>query len=220
MKENAPLTPASADELELHRRILDGDESAAGEVFARYMNWLVDALKARYPSVARYDETLVWDAVTDALFDYITRPHTYKPDLRGLKGFLYMAAYRDLLNAWRSVQPIVQHETSLDLLVELQAETGNSPIEEIDTTEPVLSAITLGEKWKWVQTLLTDEKDLQVAALITQGVRETRAYAEVLGLTQMPLEEQRKQVKRAKDRVLKRLQRADWSHLLEKEASP
>jgi RNA polymerase sigma-70 factor (ECF subfamily) len=199
---------------------LDRDESAAGELFARYMNWLVDALKARYPSVARYDETLVLDAVTDALFDYITRPQAYKPDLKGLKGFFYLAAYRNLLNAWRSVRQTVKLETSLDRFVELQAEAGNSSMEEIDTAEHVLSAIALGEKWKWVQTLLTDEKDLLVAALLTQGVRETSAYAEVLGLTRMPFEEQRRQVKRAKDRVLKRLQRADWSHLSEKEASP
>ncbi len=213
------MAPASSDELELHQRLLDGDESAAGELFARYMNWLVDALKARYPSVAHYDETLVLDAVTDALFDYITHPHTYKPDLKKLKWFLYLAAYRNLLNAWRSVRPAVQNETSLDQLVELQAETGNSVIGEVDATEPVLSALALGEKWKWVQTLLPEEKDLQVAALMTQGIRESSVYAEVLGLTEMPLDEQRSQVKRAKDRVLKRLQRADWSYFSENEAN-
>lgn len=211
------MSPALPDELELHERLLNRDESASGELFARYMNWMVDALRARYPSVARYDETLVLDAVTDALFDYVSRPEAYRPDLKGLKGFLYLAAYRNLLNAWRSIRQTAAVETSLDQLVELGRENGNSPVEECDIADQVVDTIALAQVWQHVQALLPNDADLQVVALMSQGVRETRAYAEVLGLTEMPLAEQRKQVKRAKDRLLKRLRRADWSHLSQRE---
>ncbi|MCI0558023.1 MAG: hypothetical protein MN733_05970, partial [Nitrososphaera sp.] len=186
------MSQALPNELELHQRLLNRDETASAELFARYMNWLVDALKARYPRIAHYDETLVKDAVSDALFSYIDRPETYNPELKGLKRFLYMSANGDLLNLWRKVQQRTQRETSLEQLVELGRETGNMIIESPDESNKGLDALTMEERWQQIQELVPDERDLQVIALMSSGVRKTKDYAEALGITELPEAEQSK----------------------------
>lgn len=74
------MSPASSDELDLHNRLLNGDETASADLFDRYMGLLVGALRKNHPDIANYNEALLLDAVTDALFDYISRPEIYKPD--------------------------------------------------------------------------------------------------------------------------------------------
>jgi hypothetical protein len=54
------------------------------------------------------------------------------------------------------------------------------------------------------------EADRAVFGLIEAGVRATAPYAELLGLAGLPPDEQAVAVKRAKERVLKRFQRAAW----------
>ena len=100
------MAPASSEELELHQRLVSGDETASADLFDRYMNWLVDVLSAHHSRIADYDETLILDAVTDALFDYIRRPDIYKPELKSLRNFLHMAATGDLKNAWRKTRRV------------------------------------------------------------------------------------------------------------------
>ena len=47
-----------------------------------------------------------------------------------------------------------------------------------------------------------------VFELMRTGERETAAYVPVLGIEHLPEAEQRREVKRVKERILKRLQRA------------
>jgi len=55
--------------------------------------------------------------------------------------------------------------------------------------------------------VLDKETDKQIVSLMAEGVRETAAYATVLGISNLPSQEQAKIVKRNKDRVIKLLQR-------------
>ena len=54
---------------------------------------------------------------------------------------------------------------------------------------------------------LLDPRDRQILALRLQGERRTEAFAEILGLSYLPIEAQRREVKRAKDRIDKILRR-------------
>jgi RNA polymerase sigma-70 factor, ECF subfamily len=54
---------------------------------------------------------------------------------------------------------------------------------------------------------LSDPRDRQILALRLQGERRTEAFAEILGLSDLPIEAQRREVKRAKDRIDKILRR-------------
>jgi hypothetical protein len=51
------------------------------------------------------------------------------------------------------------------------------------------------------------EAERRVLALMLDGERSSAAYAQVLGITGLPAAEQEREVKRAKDRIKKRLER-------------
>jgi RNA polymerase sigma-70 factor (ECF subfamily) len=56
-------------------------------------------------------------------------------------------------------------------------------------------------------SLLQDPTDRQILALRLQGERRTEAFAELLGISHLPIGVQRREVKRAKDRIDKILRR-------------
>jgi hypothetical protein len=58
-----------------------------------------------------------------------------------------------------------------------------------------------------MMSLLQDPKDRQILVLRLQGERRTGAFAEILGISHLPIETQRREVKRAKDRIDKTLRR-------------
>jgi len=55
--------------------------------------------------------------------------------------------------------------------------------------------------------LLQDPQDQQILALRLRGERRTVAFAAILGISHLPIEFQRREVKRAKDRIDKLLRR-------------
>jgi hypothetical protein len=57
------------------------------------------------------------------------------------------------------------------------------------------------------------QEDEHVLTLMQQGVRETEKFAQALGILHLPPESQRRAVKRAKDRLKKRLKRAPSGHV-------
>jgi hypothetical protein len=52
-----------------------------------------------------------------------------------------------------------------------------------------------------------DPIDKDILLLMMEGVRETHRYAQVMGIVHQDEMEQRREVKRAKDRLIKQLQR-------------
>lgn len=96
----------------------------------------------------------------------------------------------------------------LDQIVELEHRRGNKVVKGKDSSTTQAVAF-----WHVVQGLADDERELQVYVLMFSGVRETSAYAKVLGIANASIEEQRAKVKRTKDKLKKRLKRADWSAL-------
>jgi len=262
------MSPASAEELELHRRLVDGDPMASADLFCRYAEGLVEDLAVRYDRIAAHDRGLVSSAVTDAVLDYIAHPARYRPGKKNLRGYLRMSAVGDLLNLWRRVPrpekagwvesldelvecgacPVcevvgrlqdfdVYHDPVkalcrawrhllerlpdssparlaqiLDESVALLSETGNSIVRvgrELDLRVPGIEI--LRRLWRQVCELVPHRGERQAFVLMLCGVRETGAYARALQLSHLPLGEQRKEVKRVKDRLVKRLRRADWS---------
>jgi hypothetical protein len=55
--------------------------------------------------------------------------------------------------------------------------------------------------------LLQDPTDRQILALRLRGERRTAAFAAILNISHLPLEMQRREVKRAKDRIDKVIRR-------------
>lgn len=185
---------------EIHERLLAEDVTAPAELVETLLVLILDRLTRKYPKLS--DPDLLPDAVTDALMSYIKRPAQFDPSKRSLIGFLFMAAEGDLCNALAKEKRRHQKEIPLEN-VELEVVVGNSEIEEGNSaTEP--------EREKLRQALpriFGNPKDLIMVELMISGERTTEAFVKVLELRHLPADQQRREVKRHKDRLKKRLER-------------
>lgn len=184
---------------EIHERLLAGDVTAPAELAERLLDPLLQRLAKKYPKLP--DPDLIPDAVTDALMSYIKRPAQFDPNKRSLLGFLDMAAEGDLRNALAKEKRRRQKEIPLEN-VELEVAAGNSEEEGNSETEP-----ERGQLRQALPRIFVDPKDLVMVELIISGERMTEAFVKVLKLQHLPVEQQRREIKRHKDRLKKRLER-------------
>jgi RNA polymerase sigma-70 factor (ECF subfamily) len=191
----------------IHERLLAGDRVASAELVDAVYEPLVERLQRAFPKVR--DPALIRDAVTDALMAYIEIPGSYEPSRRDLLGYLEMAARGDLLNALARTRRRDQREIPV-ANVELQALDGNSSLNMSAGHHESKTADTEGvvNLQAAVDTLFPEARDRELAALVVAGERSTRRFAEVLSLTHLAPDEQRRVVKQHKDRIKKRLRRS------------
>ncbi|HEX5502911.1 MAG TPA: sigma factor [Thermomicrobiales bacterium] len=202
---DSPPPPSAEEGRALHARLLAGDPVAPADLAAAYLDHLARWLLARNPLVR--DPHFHDEAAEDALLNLIKHPGSYDPARLGLTAYLHMSARGDLLNllskerrhrarradlAAVELSPVVGKElwdTANDpaRIVERQADAAAPP-------GPTLPDLTAEEE--------------AVLALMRDRERHNDAYARVLGLADRPIAEQRREVKRVKDRLNKRLERA------------
>jgi len=192
----------SAQLLALHRRLLTGDRTASEEVVGLLHASLTQEVSSQFPHT---DQHIIWDGVIDALLDYCARPQQFDAD-RGvpLERFLRLAARRNVVNMLRSEQRRKTREEAAGHAwaassVELDPAAGNLLRQEESMQQQRQRAA--------LASTLENPNDQQLLALRLQGVRRTEAFAELLGITHLPIETQRREVKRAKDRIDKMLRR-------------
>jgi len=203
--------PDEAQEHDLHARLLAGDPVASHEVASAFLLAVVERLQQRFRRLD--DETLIWDAASDAILNYAERPAQFDPTRRRrLLDYLVMSADGDLRNALASrSRRRAKHEVPSDR-VELLLDVRN-----IDCEEPsdfgerddatATSNMDVEEVKRKVAEVITGPTDWQVVELMLQGERGTIAFAEVLGITHLDELEQRRIVYRVKDRLKRRLAR-------------
>lgn len=199
MSENLHTSAAFARRI--HRRLLSDDPTASAQLARVYLEPVVAHLRASFPDVR--DRDLLWDAAADAILNYAEDPSTYDPHKRGLFGYLKMSARGDLLNA-------LDRESRREN-VELDVVGGNrlqEDEEEEYTSEKDPDAVARSdETMRRVYEALPHPRDRQFLRLMMDQVRETRAFAKVLDIENKNEAEQRRIVKRNKDRIKKRIQR-------------
>ncbi|MBA7606713.1 hypothetical protein ES703_13863 [subsurface metagenome] len=189
---------------QLHTRLLQQDPVAPSEFAASFLDELARRLRAKAGS--SYEDTLILDAATDALLDYVQHPSKFNPSKSALFTYLTMAAYRDLLNMIAKEQRRQRREVPLQVVEETMS-AGNNTIE---LENQVLGGITetkRAELLRRVAETFPDKRDRKLLSLMMEGERKTAAYTNILGIQALSLDEQRKTVKRHKDRITKRLQR-------------
>lgn len=199
MSENLHTSAAFARRI--HRRLLSDDPTAPSQLARVYLEPVVAHLRARFPDVR--DRDLLWDAAADAILNYAEDPSTYDPQKRGLFGYLKMSARGDLLNALDRER----RRTTVELEV-----VGRNKLQEDDEeehgSERTPEAVGHSdETMRKVHEALPDPRDRRMLHLMMEQVRETRAFADVLGIQNEDEAEQRRIVKRNKDRIKKRIQR-------------
>ncbi|HEX5269304.1 MAG TPA: hypothetical protein VFW33_02400 [Gemmataceae bacterium] len=212
MNRSSHPFPSAAEGLALHQRLCANDPLAPADFFAAYLDPLLDRLAAEWP---RCDPDLVQTAVHETVMCYSRRPDAYQPARHpDLGAYLRMAARRDLLNLLRKEGRARRKHTARPV-VELGEEAGNIPGRE---DEPPL-ACERGEEAERRDAYLRRASEgltpgeRRVLELMLDGERATAAFADALGLTHLPAEEQELEVKRAKDRIKKRLRRGGDPHV-------
>jgi RNA polymerase sigma-70 factor (ECF subfamily) len=185
----------------LHARLLRGDRVASEELSRIMLPSLVAEVGRKFP---RTDDQVVADGVIDAVLDYCARPQQFNETRRvPLDRFLAAAA-------WRNVDNLVRGERRRK---HREREVGRTKREADVAFDPVARNIRQEElRQLAAQTgamfdALDDPKDKQIMALRLQGIRATSDFARVLDITHLPLAQQRKQVKRNKDRITRFLRR-------------
>lgn len=193
-------------ELDLHQRLLDRDPVAPEEAVRFYLPQLVRLLRMRPPRVQ--DATLLEEAASETLFAFVERPSAYNPAKASLLGYLALAARRDLFNLLERER----RQTGRMIWLEDVAQRGDirNTLIAVEDGDPaaIVGANLATEEWvRWVREALPDPVDRTLFRLMAEGERETAVYSVVLGIEELPPTEQRKIVKRHKDRITKRLQR-------------
>ncbi len=192
---------ATAQEYDFHQRILACNDPVA---FAELAEWLYVPLVQDVQQRARdhADPTLVEEAVGQALLDYHDAPARYDPNRASLHIYLTMAAYRDYQNAQAKEQRTQAHQISLF------DPTLQESVESLESlAETIASKAQAEELWRFIQELFRDPLEWRIVMLIINGVRALEPYAQILGIGDVPHEEQIEQIKLVKYRITRRLRR-------------
>jgi RNA polymerase sigma factor (sigma-70 family) len=192
---------------DVHRRLMERDPTAPADLASALLEPLIHWLAETNP---RVDPDLLCEAADEAVLALIHHPSSYKPEKGlALERYLRMSAQGDLRNLLRRDRP---HQKRVPWeVVELSEEHGNYLGQEDDPSLPLV----LEEERQRLQAVIPgsvreglSEGELRALDLLQQQERRTAAYAEALGITERPTEEQKKIVKQVKDKLSKRLERA------------
>jgi hypothetical protein len=200
--------PSVESARDIHVRLCQDDPVASSDLAMAYLDPLAAWLLRANP---RIDPHLCEQAAEDAILSLIKNPSSFNPEKGSLEAYPKMSARGDLRNAlekearhrdrradfeavelFGSDRNLVVEDANLALIVE----------REEDEREELMNAIA-----SRAERLFTSEEQ-RVLALLADGERSTAAFARVLGLTDSPEDVQRREVKRVKDRIKRRLQRA------------
>ncbi|HEX4607222.1 MAG TPA: hypothetical protein VH092_03370 [Urbifossiella sp.] len=190
--------PALPDpDADLLARLRVGDTVAPAELAVAHMDGLVVYLRQRYPSA---HEHFLFEAAGDAVLALIKNPGAFDPARNTLAGYLRMAALGDLHNLFHKEGRHHRDRAGPDS-VELVPDDRNEGMDEPDGPSfdaPELAAVIAR----------LNEIERRFFDLIRSGENRTAVLAPVLGLGDRPEAEQQAEVKKMRDRLIKRFQRA------------
>jgi RNA polymerase sigma-70 factor, ECF subfamily len=179
---------------DLHDRIILGDRQALEELAEHLLPTLRYMVRRAF---SRGSWDLITDAVEDAIVDYGLHPTSFDPS-RGvsLDRYLYQASWRNMANLLnRETRRRTREQRYSEFAAVQQApETFTADSAHGDATRRILEVAVGRAERKALHCWL-------------KGERRTLVLAAALGLGGLSILQQRREVKRFKDRVLKRLGR-------------
>jgi hypothetical protein len=206
MADSPPPAVSAEDALRLYQGLRDRDPTAAADFAAAFLRPLVDWLESRNPSV----DPAAWaEAAGEAIVHFLNHLTTYDPHRLGLEAYLRMAAQRDLLNVLRKEWRHQKNRTSWQKVVDLEEDEGKYLGREEDPSLP-LQIEEARQKQRppegvWRQMTAVERR---VWEEMEQGEHRQEVFAAILGVGHLPVAEQEREVKRVKDRLKRRVQRA------------
>jgi RNA polymerase sigma-70 factor, ECF subfamily len=189
------------DLLRIHLALLKGDPTAPREFVHECAPRLYPILKRRFALLPR---DVVEDAVHDALLAIIARPALYDARRGSLINLLVHVGTNRLCDQLRTLKRR-QAEMAVGGTVELARFEAKYLHENADA-DPELDPLP-PEVEALLAEILPDPKDRAVWDLVCQGRTPVEEFAAVLELDDLPPERKKAEVKRHRDRVVKKVQR-------------
>jgi RNA polymerase sigma factor (sigma-70 family) len=200
--------PTPTRVLDIHTRLCRGDPVASADLAESFLDPLATWLQRRNPGI---DPHLCDQAAEDAILALIENPRSFNADRGALDAYLRMSARGDLRNLLAKEGRHRSRRAGIEA-VELSAADRNY-LQEITDPASIIEHAEDQETPKFhripenVRASLNREEEA-VLMLMAQGERKTEAYGRILGILHLPQETQRREVKRVKDRLKRRLERA------------
>ncbi len=185
--------------LVVHGRLLAGDPTASADLFELVYGPLIGHAIKKHAAFGM-DDDRARDLAVGVLASLVERPGIFDAKKGSLFGFLCMMLDGDAKNAGRDGAN--QQKKFSEFAVEVEAVGGNSY-----TTSPEVRVDAERIMLQYGAEIVVEEGDHDVLRLILAEERDYEPYAVALGISHLPPERMRAEVKRRKDRIEKRLQR-------------
>ncbi|MCA9873510.1 MAG: hypothetical protein KC441_07645 [Anaerolineales bacterium] len=189
-----------------HHLVVHANATAFAELCETALPHLAQFLHLQFP---QFEDSLHQMTAIDVLLAYHAQPDKYDPAKLSLFAYLRMAARRDFLNAIDKRQRYNRRLLNINDPGTQYLMPHQQSLEESFLVDEWLYQYTALTQEEFIEALnaTLDEQDQKIFSLMLDGVRETSAYADVMGLLLESKQTQQREVKRAKDRVIKKLQR-------------
>lgn len=200
-----PHSELSAEEaLLLHRRLLERDPVAPADFAAAFLKPLTAWLQK---TNSRVDLMACEEAAGEAIVRFLNNLTKYDPQRLEVQAFLRMAAQRDLQNLLRKERRHQRNRRDWNVVEQMPGDgkylgRDHDPSLRLQIEEARQRQAPPDAVWQH----LTDEEQ-RVWEQMQQGERHHSVYAVIIGVTHLPVAQQRREVKRVKDRLKKRMQR-------------
>ncbi len=201
-----PFEPSDEEGLRLYRDLCNNVATAPYDLFARFLPPLLAWLEQSNPSVS---PDLREEAAHLALVSFVQDPTTYDPDQLRVPAYLRMSARGDLRNLLQREARHQQGRVPWNA-VEDSPDAGKYLGRDDDPSFRLRLAEEHGPNDRAYEIVLAgcNEIERRVLELMRRGEKRTTVFAEAMGISDRPKEEQRKEVKKMRDRLAKRLDRA------------
>lgn len=193
--------------LVLHQALLDGDVTAPALLAEQLLPLLGGKLRPAWSGLT--DPQILESAIGFSVAKYLRNPETYDPSGRSLVNYLAMDIDGDVKNELKKRQPVAMSGEVIEQeLVEVGIRERNLTAEDeaLDGLDPFdLPQETVAAARRQLAQL--SPRDRELAQLVVDELRSYAVWADKLGITHLPLDDQVREVKRNKDRIKKKLER-------------
>ncbi|WP_428939915.1 sigma factor [Fontivita pretiosa] len=165
---------------------------------AAALHALAVALAGRYRHI---DETIRHDAAIDAILKLIERPERFDRS-RGvtLEAFLFKVAANRLLNLRRGELRLKRRERAA-------ADPNHTGPSLRHVAKDPLEVYIAGEQLQRCLAMLDNSQEVAFVKLLADGEQDVGRLIQALGLEHLPVEQWRRELKRARDRIRIKLKR-------------
>lgn len=191
----------------LHRQVLAKDPTAPTRLFEALRSSVPAGLFGKFRGSLSFQDCE--DFAVDAFMTYLASPGKFNPGRASLSTYLFLIAQSAIFRRLKRndhtaafTRDAVELE-AIDVYNEGDGEAPDSPAEAYEVAKAKQELAILRQR---IQLTPNEEAAFD---LMLSGERSTKAFALALGLTALSPDEQRKQVKRFKDRVGKRMDRLE-----------